>query len=161
MFISFKWFPVIFVYDCRKWTWNCSSLKFFLKGTYLQVFISTKTYRGKHKGHLMEKNTFESLNQNLKWEKKLCKRWHAHRPMVRININVVNYLLYFSYFIEKIHPEAGGHTIEPYVPCWVNPPPNHSPKKLTTHSLEPQETWYEKLTRTTCCRIGTAALRIN
>ena len=86
---------------------------FLSKGTYLQVFISTRTYRGKHKGHLMEKNTFESLNQNLKWERKLCKRWHAHRPMVRININVANYLLYFSYFIEKIHPEAGGHTIEP------------------------------------------------
>ena len=63
---------------------------FLLKGTYLQVCISMRTYRGKHKGHLMEKSTFGSLTQNLKWERKLCERWHAHLPMVRINMTTVD-----------------------------------------------------------------------
>ena len=36
------------------------------------------------------KESFRSLTQNLKWERKLCERWHAHLPMVRINMTTVD-----------------------------------------------------------------------
>ena len=84
-------FQSFFLDEPIKWTWICSFLNFlFFKGTYLQVCISMRTYRGKHKGHLMEKSTFGSLTQNLKWERKLCERWHAHLPMVRINMTTLD-----------------------------------------------------------------------
>ena len=39
------------------------------------------------------------------------------------------FIILFNYFIYKILPEAGRHTTEHQVPCWVNPPPDYPLKK--------------------------------
>ena len=43
-----------------------------------------RVFDGKFKG------MFRSLTQNLKWERKLCERWHAHLLMIRINMTSVD-----------------------------------------------------------------------